>query len=220
MRYYAAMAAVFSPANWWPGETPFEVAVGAVLTQNTAWRNVEKALERLRAQDALRPEILWSMPVDALEDCLRPSGFFRIKAARLRNLIAYFTGFPGWDRAPGNRALDFLRQRETDMLRRELLAVRGIGPETADSILLYALDRPSFVVDAYTRRICSRHGLLPEDVPYGELRDFFMEALPLDAALFNEYHAVLVRTGHNFCKKSKPLCASCPLGEFLDHDVE
>lgn len=220
MVYFQAMTAHFGPLRWWPGETPFEIAVGAVLTQNTAWRNVEKALALLGERDALRPEAIHAMPRDVLEECLRPSGFFRLKAQRLRNLMDFFTSFPGWDKAPGNLSLDFLQDKDTEALRRDLLGVNGIGPETADAILLYALHRPSFVVDAYTRRIFSRHGFLPPDVPYAELRAFFMDVLPLDVPLYNEYHALIVRTGNGFCKKAKPRCQACPLGIFLDHAVD
>ena len=217
MEMYAAMAGHFGPCRWWPGDSPFEVAVGAVLTQNTAWRNVEKALARLRALDALRPAALWALPPEDLQEALRPSGFFRLKAERLRNLLEYMRSFAGWDTPPGDAGLDFMRSRPEDELRRELLAVRGIGPETADCILLYALGHPSFVADAYTRRIFSRHGLLPEDASYGRMRDFFMHALPLDTKLFNEYHALVVRTGNTFCKKSAPLCSQCPLQRFSTH---
>ena len=217
MRIYAAMAGHFGPCNWWPGDSPFEVAVGAVLTQNTAWRNVEKALTLLREKDALRPKALWDMPLELLEECLRPSGFFKLKAQRLRNLLEYMRSFSGWDRSPGDLSLEFMRIKKQEELRRELLQVRGIGPETADSILLYALHRPTFVADAYTRRIFSRHGLLPEDAPYALMRNLFMDALPLDTELFNEYHALIVRTGNTFCKKSKPLCSLCPLQRFSRH---
>jgi endonuclease-3 related protein len=211
---YAAMAAHFGPCRWWPGDSPFEVAVGAVLTQNTAWRNVEKALARLREKDALRPEVLWRMPENVLEDALRPSGFFRLKARRLRNFLEYLRSFAGWDAPPGDLALDCLRGETSEDLRQALLRVRGIGPETADSILLYALERPSFVVDAYTRRIFSRHGLLAENSTYAAVRALFMDALPTDTRLFNEYHALIVRTGNSFCKKSRPLCSLCPLQGF------
>ena len=217
MGMYAAMAGHFCPCRWWPGDSPFEVVVGAVLTQNTAWRNVEKALARLRALDALRPAALWALPPEVLQEALRPSGFFRLKAERLRNLLDYMRSFAGWDTPPGDASLDFMRSRPGEELRRELLAVRGIGPETADCILLYALGHPSFVADAYTRRIFSRHGLLPEDASYERMRDFFMQALPLDTKLFNEYHALVVRTGNTFCRKSVPLCSQCPLQRFSTH---
>lgn len=229
MRLYAAMAGHFGPCRWWPGESPFEVAVGAVLTQNTAWRNVEKALHLLRQADALRPSAILNMPLPELEACLRPSGFFRQKALRLRALVEYFAASPGWDKAPGSRSLAFLQGRDTARLRRELLAIRGIGPETADSILLYALHRPVFVVDAYTRRLLGRHvslfsgaqaGFAPEAMTYDALQAFFMGVLPLDVALYNEYHALIVRTGNGFCKKSKPLCEECPLGGLLGHAAD
>lgn len=219
LRIYATMSARLGPSRWWPGDSPFEVAVGAVLTQNTVWRNVEKALERLKEKDALTPLTLWRLPVAGLEEALRPSGYYRLKAARLRNLLEYFARTAGRDAPPDDATLAFLRDRETDELREGLLGVRGVGPETADSILLYALNRPTFVGDAYTRRMFSRHGLLPEDVAYDEMRDFFMDVLPPDAALFNEYHALIVRTGNTFCKKSRPLCGDCPLGELLEHAV-
>ncbi|MDR0338750.1 MAG: endonuclease III domain-containing protein [Desulfovibrio sp.] len=215
--WYLALLERLGPSRWWPGESPFEVAVGAVLVQNTAWRNVEKALASLKAKKALDPASLLRMPEAELHEALRPSGYFRLKAGRLRNLLAYFAEHAGWDKAPGNLALSFLKRKSTERLRRELLAVKGIGAETADAVLLYALDRPSFVVDAYTRRIFSRHGLVPPDIAYEDLREFFMRALPEDRALYNEYHALIVRLGNAFCLKSRPRCAECPLGVFMDH---
>lgn len=214
--FYEAMSAHFGPCRWWPGETPFEVAVGAVLTQNTAWRNVEKALDRLKANGPPSPRGLLEMPQAELVEALRPSGFYRLKTARLRGLLAYMATFDGfYDHSPNQgRDLAFMQGRDTKTLRRELLAVKGIGPETADCILLYALGRPSFVVDAYTRRLLYRHGLLPENANYETMRDLFVNALPVDAALYNEYHALIVRTGGEFCKKSLPRCRACPLGPF------
>ncbi|MDR2489089.1 MAG: endonuclease III domain-containing protein [Desulfovibrio sp.] len=214
MQMYAAMAGYFGPCGWWPGDSSFEVAVGAVLTQNTAWRNVEKALALLRVKNALRPEALWDMPPELLEEALRPSGFFKLKAQRLRNLLEYMRSFIGWNRSPGDLTLEYMQGETDEKLRRELLQVRGIGQETADAILLYSLNRPSFVVDAYTRRIFSRHGLFSENSSYESIRAFFMDALPLDTELFNEYHALIVRTGNRFCKKSNPLCLQCPLQRF------
>ena len=215
---YRSMLDTLGPSHWWPGETPFEVAVGAILTQNTAWRNVEKALENLRAAQALTPAAMWHMPCAELEEALRPSGYFRIKAQRLRCLLDWFVSFPGWD-APDAASLAFAGHLSTAALREGLLQVRGIGPETADAIVLYSFSRPSFVVDAYTRRIFSRHGHVAEDTSYERLRGHFMEKLPLDVALFNEYHALIVRTGNTFCKKRNPLCSECPLGKFLEHDA-
>ena len=203
------------PSGWWPGDSPFEVAVGAILTQNTAWRNVDKALDNLRELHALTPAAMQALPDAALEDALRPSGYFRIKTRRLRALLHWFSGFPGWD-APEAADLAFAAHLPTDRLRRELLEIKGIGPETADCIVLYSFSRPSFVVDAYTRRIFSRHGLVPENMAYENLRAFFMDALPLDVTLYNEYHALIVRVGNTCCKKQKPLCGQCPLGKFLE----
>ncbi|MDR1946478.1 MAG: endonuclease III domain-containing protein [Desulfovibrio sp.] len=220
MRLYDAMSGHFGPCRWWPGDTPFEIAVGAILTQSTAWRNVEKAVARLREGGALHPEAMCALADAELADLIRSSGFYRMKAARLRGLLDFLRSREGWARSRDKAGLDFLRGDDPAALRAELLAVRGIGPETADSVLLYALGMPSFVVDAYTRRIFNRHGFFPDDMPYDEIREFFMDALPPDTVLYNEYHALIVRTGNVFCKKNKPLCRQCPLGGFLDHDVE
>ncbi|MDR1686913.1 MAG: endonuclease III domain-containing protein [Desulfovibrio sp.] len=220
MRLYDAASAHFGPCRWWPGDSPFEIAVGAVLTQNTAWRNVEKAVARLREAGVLDPEIMNTLSEAELAELIRPSGFYRIKAARLRGLLDFFRSCAGWEQSRDKAGLECLRACDPDSLRSDLLAVRGIGEETADSVLLYALDMPTFVVDAYTRRIFSRHGFIPADLPYDEIREFFMDALPPDTALYNEYHALIVRTGNTFCKKTNPLCRQCPLGSFLDYDVE
>ncbi len=202
--YYHAMLAALGPSRWWPGQTPFEIALGAILTQNTAWANVEKALHNLRVRDLLSPSALLTLSEEELADLIRPSGAFRVKAGRLGHFLAFL-------RVSCDLDMDGLRSRDMAGLRRELLAVPGIGPETADSILLYALDMPSFVVDAYTRRILSRHGLVSERIGYGDLRAFFMDALPADTKLFNEFHALIVRTGKEWCAKKGGLCSSCPL---------
>jgi endonuclease-3 related protein len=220
MRFYAAASAHFGPCRWWPGDSPFEIAVGAILTQNTAWRNVEKAIARLGAAGALDPAIMAALADAELAELIRPSGFYRVKTARLRGFLDFLRSREGWAENTDNTGLECLRACDPDILRADLLAVRGIGEETADSVLLYALGMPSFVVDAYTRRIFSRHGMFPDDMPYGEIREFFMDALPPDTALYNEYHALIVRIGNTFCKKTRPLCRQCPLGSFLDHDVE
>jgi len=218
LELYDAMRAAFGPRRWWPAKTPFEVAAGAILTQNTSWRNVEIALARLRERGALAPSVMWRMTQAELEEAIRPSGYFRQKAQRLRDFLSFLKSKGGLDGNAADEELRCLDALETERLRQELLEVRGIGPETADSILLYAANRPSFVVDAYTRRICSRHGLTPEDIAYEDLRAFFMDCLPEDTALFNDYHAQLVRVGHNYCKKSKPACTECPLKRFLEYD--
>ncbi|WP_028571681.1 endonuclease III domain-containing protein [Desulfonatronum lacustre] len=207
---YDAMLARLGPSGWWPAKSPFEVAVGAILTQNTNWSNVEKAIANLRLHDLLKPEQLRSARPEVVEECVRPSGFFRQKAKKLRNFLDFL------DR---EQALDLksLALLDTVELRVRLLAVNGIGPETADSILLYALDRPVFVVDAYTARICNRHGLVPEDVDYDALQDLFLSHLPERVEHYNEYHALLVRVGKQWCRKREPRCDGCPLRPFLPH---
>jgi len=193
----------FGPQHWWPARTRFEVVVGAILTQNTAWSNVERALAALRGRRLLTAARLSELPPGRLAGLIRSSGTFRVKARRLRAFLAYLNG-----RYQGS--LDRMSRAPLEALRRELLAVPGIGPETADSILLYALGRPAFVVDAYTRRVLSRHRLLPHDAGYQEVRAFFERHLPSDPRLFNEYHALLVAIGKQYCR-SRPHCAECPL---------
>ena len=217
---YAALSGHFGPSNWWPAKTPFEVAVGAILTQNTAWTNVDKALASLDAETDLIPDRIAALPPAVLEERIRPAGFFRQKTRKLFAFLELLDAYGGLGHGAEDTALACFGDTETEEMRRVLLTVSGIGPETADCILLYALNRPSFVVDAYTRRIFHRHGLVEETVGYDDLRDFFMDALPPDTALFNEYHALIVRTGKDFCRKTKPRCAECPLASFLDHAPE
>ncbi|ACU90945.1 endonuclease III domain-containing protein [Desulfomicrobium baculatum] len=207
--YYQAMLAALGPSRWWPGRTPFEIALGAILTQNTAWTNVEKAMHALRESGLLDPRALARLTDEELATFIRPAGAFRVKAARVRNFLLFLHRTCDLD-------MDGLRGETVETLRPALLEVSGIGPETADSILLYALGLPSFVVDAYTRRILNRHGLVPEDIAYGELREFFMDVLPPDPALYNEYHALIVRTGKNWCAKRQGKCPDCPLAVFLE----
>lgn len=196
----------FGPSHWWPGESSLEVMVGAILTQNTAWSNVEKAIRRLKAEGALSASFLHQVNQGVLSEWIRPAGYFRIKAGRLKNFFNfYIREYEGQIKKIKNQPLEFIRS--------QLLAVKGIGPETADSILLYALEMPSFVVDAYTHRIFSRHRLIDEEIGYEELRAYFMDRLPIDPQLFNEYHALLVRLGKEFCKKKNPRCEECPLKE-------
>lgn len=208
LRYHAAMLAELGPSHWWPGDSPLEIALGAILTQNTNWRNVEKAVANLRQADVLDATRLHAMPEEQLAELLRPAGFFRVKARRLRHFLLFLE-------REHKLSMDSMAQENMADLRTKLLAISGIGPETADSILLYALGKPSFVVDAYTYRIFSRHGLIPEDITPEELRNFFMDALPHDVSLFNEFHALLVRVGKTWCAKKSGKCASCPLGGFL-----
>jgi endonuclease-3 related protein len=208
LNMFHAMLDELGPSRWWPAETPFEMAVGAILTQNTNWGNVERAIANLKATGAFTPQALFALPDATLAELIRPAGYFRLKAGRLKNLLAFIVRELDGDIAN-------LAGQDRDESRRRLLAIKGVGPETADSILLYGLGYPSFVVDAYTARICSRHGLAPEDAGYDELRDLFMDALPEDVPLYNELHALLVRVGNGWCRPRGPRCEHCPLARFL-----
>ncbi len=198
----------FGPQHWWPGQTQFEIITGAILTQNTNWGNVEKAIKNLKTANCLSPEKLYNLDVAQLAEYIRPAGYYNIKTKRLKNFINWL--FDNYDGKPTN-----LETVDTSQLRAELLAIKGIGYETADSILLYAFGRPVFVVDAYTARIAFRHKLIEPDADYEQLRELFQSNLPEDVRLFNEYHALLVRTGKEFCKP-KAKCPGCPL-EKLPH---
>lgn len=203
---YRALHARHGPQHWWPGDTPFEVMVGAVLTQNTAWSNVEKAIANLKAARALRCGAMLKLGDAELAELIRPAGYFNVKAKRLKHLCAFLRAEGAMGRP------ERLRERAPlPELRRRLLAVHGIGEETADSILLYALGLPSFVVDAYTRRIFGRLGLLRGGESYGEVQAEFEAALPRDVALYNEYHALIVQLGKSVCRP-RPRCGECPLG--------
>jgi endonuclease-3 related protein len=201
---YTTLFDYFGPQSWWPGDTPFEVMVGAVLTQNTNWHNVSRAIANLKADNLLSLPALVELPMEALAEKIRPAGYYNLKAGRLKNLLRFIDA-----RHQGGLA-DFLAQ-DAETLRRLLLEVKGIGPETADSIILYAAHKPVFVVDAYTYRILFRHGLIAEEEGYHEIQERFHGALPAEVPLYNEYHALLVRLGKEFCKKTKPRCSSCPL---------
>jgi endonuclease III related protein len=195
----------FGPQHWWPGDTPFEVMVGAVLTQNTAWSNVEKAIGQLKTARALACAPILALHQEELARLIRPAGFFNVKSRRLKALCR-FLDQRGVAEAPEALA----RQAAPDQLRQALLEVHGVGEETADSILLYALGLPSFVVDAYTRRIFSRLGLLAGDEAYGDIQSCFHAHLPAEVALFNEYHALIVALGKTCCRP-RPRCGACPL---------
>jgi endonuclease-3 related protein len=197
------LLAAFGPQGWWPADTPFEVIVGAILTQNTAWKNVTHAIRRLKEHNLLDPQRILDADPEELRRCVQPAGFFNQKSQYLVTFCRHLQ-----TRYGGNLSL-FLSQ-DMDPLRRELLSLRGIGPETADSILLYAAQKPSFVVDAYTRRIFSAHGWVSPTIGYEALRHYFMDALPSDVYLFQEFHALLVRAGHLFCRR-KPRCWECPV---------
>jgi endonuclease-3 related protein len=203
LKVYKNLYIFFGPQHWWPAESPFEVMVGAVLTQNTSWNNVSKAVENLKSKRLLSLEKISAVSRQKLISAIRPAGFYRQKAAYLKNLSDFLIG-----RYDGN--LGKMRKTDTSHLRQELLAVRGIGPETADSILLYALDKPVFVVDAYTRRVFSRHKLEPFGNGYSSWQNYFISNLPSDVKLYNEYHALIVRTAKNYCR-TKPLCEGCPM---------
>ena len=208
---YHLLYDAFGPQHWWPGESQFEIITGAILTQNTSWANVEKAIANLIAADSLNAEKLHNLELSQMAELIRPAGYYNIKAKRLKSFLNWL-----FDNYDGN--LKNLENVNTEQLRAELLTVKGIGRETADSILLYALERPVFVVDAYTARITTRHGLIEPGADYEQLKDLFESNLPKDIQLFNEYHALLVRVGKEFCKP-KAKCPSCPL-EKLPHTID
>jgi endonuclease-3 related protein len=204
---YERLYNALGPQNWWPGDSLFEVMVGAVLVQNTSWKNVERALANLREAGVLKPHALYSLAIPELELLLQPAGYYRVKAKRLRNLLHMLI-------ARYDGSLDAMREVDAGQLREELLEINGIGPETADSILLYALGKPVMVVDAYTHRIWARHGWIDYDVDYHQLQEEVAAGLPEEAPLFNELHALIVHVGHHWCKRV-PKCEQCPLRELL-----
>ncbi len=202
-RIYQKLFSHYGPQHWWPGDSPFEIMVGAVLTQNTAWTNVEKAITNLVAADVLSPQAIVAAGTDQLADWLKPSGYFNVKARRLR-------AFCQWLLEQGGEAP--LRQRDTKTLRDDLLSVYGIGPETADDMLLYAFDRPVFVIDTYTRRLFSRLGLVAGDESYENLRQQFESAMGADIKVLNEFHALIVVHGKDICRK-RARCEKCCLSK-------
>jgi endonuclease-3 related protein len=211
--YYDALFRANGPQHWWPGRTRFEVIVGAILTQNTSWTNVEQAIKKLRGAKLLSAEAIEHVPLTRLAGLIRSSGYFRQKARKLKEFSRFL-------RINYQGSLDKMFRASTYELRQLLLSVHGIGPETADSILLYAGNHPVFVVDAYTRRILERHGLARGNEPYEQIRALFEQGLPLDPRLFNEYHALFVHTGKHFCRKRQPDCQQCPLRSFLPTSIE
>ena len=199
---YQRLLSAYGPQGWWPADTRFEVMVGAILTQATAWRNVERAIQRLKAAGALSPERMARLSEGELAELIRPAGFFRQKTRRLRALLRLI-GQHG--------SVEGLLSLPAGELRRQLLSVPGVGPETADSILLYAAGYPVFVVDAYTKRILHRLGLLSgEKAGYEEVQELFESNLPRDPKLYGEYHALLVRHAKEHCR-ARPRCPGCPL---------
>ncbi len=217
-RCYRALLDTYGPQGWWPGEGPFEVMVGAVLTQNTAWRNAERALENLKEAGVLSPAGLQDLAEEDLAHLIRPAGYFRVKARRLRALVDYLQRAHDGDPAG-------LARGELGTLRQELLAVKGIGPETADGILLYAGGQSTFVVDAYTRRLLARLGqgiglpvgFDPHRASYVQIQRFLTAHLPADPALYNEFHALIVRHAKERCHKRGPRCEGCPLLPWCGH---
>ncbi len=207
LEIHETLYAAFGPQGWWPGDSSMEIVIGAVLVQNTSWRNVEHALHNLRQRQLFDLEQLHALEHGELERLIQPAGFYRVKARRLRNLLDFLV-------ASHQGSLESLFALPPDEARHQLLAVNGVGPETADSILLYAGGLPLFVVDAYTRRVLVRHGWLPPGVSYQEMQRLFASQLPADPRLFNEYHALIVRLGHSHCK-ARPQCDGCPLASYL-----
>ena len=200
---YRRLFAVFGPQHWWPGETAFEVSVGAILTQNTNWGNVERAIGNLRNEGLLDAEHLYRLPVGQLADLIRPAGYFNIKAKRLKNFVEFLAvNYGGRIRT--------MKREEASAIRDKLLSVSGIGPETADSIILYALGKPVFVIDAYTKRVLSRHSVLEHASSYADFQQLFHSSLKRNAVMYNEFHALFVRLGKEHCR-TQPICEGCPL---------
>ena len=200
---YRKLYKEFGPQHWWPAQTKFEVIVGAILTQNTNWGNVEKAIRQLKAAEVLSEHALRDIPTSKLAALIKPAGYFNVKARRLKNFMRFF-----FDEYQGD--LKAMGRENLPHLRHKLLKVNGIGPETADSILLYALDKPIFVVDAYTKRFLHRHNLVDRKVDYHQVQKVFMDHFDHDVTMFNEYHALIVALGKNYCKPT-PSCEQCPL---------
>ena len=208
---YQILYDAFGPQHWWPGDSRVEIITGAILTQNTNWANVKKAINNLKAADCLAAEKLYHAELSQLAEIIRPAGYYNIKAKRLKSFLSWlFENYDG--------RLKSLESVNTEQLRAELLSIKGVGRETADSILLYAYDRAVFVVDAYTARIAIRHNLIDSDADYEQLKDLFESNLPQDIQLYNEFHALLVRAGNQFCKP-RAKCPGCPL-EKLPHTLD
>ncbi len=202
---YNRLAAAYGPQQWWPAESSFEVMVGAILTQSTAWTNVEKAIDNLKAANALSPDVIRNISFSELAGFIRPSGYYNVKTRKLKSFV-YWLGENFSD------DINKMAEKETQTLRAELLSIFGIGPETADSILLYALEKPVFVIDAYTRRIISRIGLMDEEDSYNDYQRLFTANLEPDVTVYNEYHGLLVNHAKEACNK-KPICLNCCLGD-------
>lgn len=204
LEIYNILYSRFGPQNWWPADSPFEVIIGAILTQSTNWNNVEKAIGNLKKYNLLDPNALYKVDEKTLAETIRASGYYNMKAKKIKAFLDFlFSNYYG--------DLNEMFKTPMNLLRTQLLNVYGIGEETADSIILYAGNLPIFVIDAYTKRIMSRLGFLEEKSSYSQFQKLFMDNLPHNPKLFNEYHALLVSLGKHFCKKSNPNCAECPL---------
>ncbi len=204
LKIYKLLYERFGPRRWWPGDTKLEIIIGAILTQNTAWVNVEKAIANLKSARLLKVKGLSRVPKKRIARLIRPAGYYNIKSQRIKNFLGFLnTAYGG--------SIKRMFSTETRRLRTEILDVKGIGPETADSILLYAGEKPAFVIDAYTKRIFSRHGYIREDASYEAVQAIFLRHLPKDVRLFNEFHALIVELGKDLCKSKKPLCNKCPI---------
>jgi len=203
---YKRLLRRFGRQHWWPAENEFEVIVGVILTQNTNWSNVERAIKNLKKQNLLSCKKLLRVSQRRLAEAIRPAGYFNIKARRLRHFVNYLS-----DKYGGS--LKRMFDKDIVSLRKELLSINGIGPESADSIILYAAHKPIFVVDAYTKRFLSREGFIKDSAGYEEIQRLFMDNLPRDAALFGEYHALIVRLGKENCRKVNPICVDCPVNQ-------
>jgi endonuclease-3 related protein len=204
---YEELLDYFGHRNWWPGDTPFEIIVGAILTQNTNWKNVEKALNNLKQEQLLSYKGISEIDTEILAEIIRPSGYYNQKAKKLKAFTSFL-------KRAYRGSLKRMFEQETQTLRQQLLDVKGIGPETADSILLYAGNHPVFVVDLYTYRLATRHGWIPEDTDYHALQEYFTDRLPVDVSIYNDYHAQIVAVGNTFCRKT-PNCDECPLKKYL-----
>jgi endonuclease III related protein len=208
LNIFQSLLSSFGKRNWWPGDTKLEIIVGAILTQNTSWKNVERAINNMKAHGILDINGLHAISKQELGVIIKPSGFYNQKSDRLKMFIDVLHDEFGL-------SIEQLGVYDTDYLRNLMLGINGIGPETADSILLYALNRPIFVVDAYTKRFLKNHRLYNGSVKYDDVQQYFMKNLPLDAYLFNEFHALIVRLCQNYCKKV-PECSPCPLKNELE----
>lgn len=201
---YKLLYKKYGAQGWWPGDSQLESILGAILTQNTSWSNAEKAIENLKNFNLISVEKLKLITTDELAQLVRPSGYYNQKAIKIKNFLSFLSSYY-------SDSITEMFKDDLPLIRKRLLEIKGIGPETADCILLYGGNKPIFVVDAYTHRILSRHGLVPEQTSYYEMQELFMDSLNDDTQMFNDYHALIVRVGKEHCKKNAPQCAGCPL---------